>query len=378
MTDSVQLFPARQAAALPQTTTTEAAVARAAQEVQAAMVVAKRFPRDETAAFNRIMQACKRKTLAEGACYAYPRGGQTVTGPSIRLAETLAQNWGNIDFGVVELDQRNGESQVMAYAWDLETNTRQTKVFTVKHERRVRKENVMLDDPRDIYEMVANNGARRLRACILGVIPGDVVDAAVAECESTLKSGAKEPLIDRVRKMVAAFSEMGVTQPMLEGRLGHNLDAANETELVNLRKIYASIRDGMSGRDDWFKQPTAGPKFDAPKPDSDDVPMNFPSPEGTPAPEGQTKAVSDQADSSASSPEHPARAVKSVNYLKGVKSLLKMSRHSDVDLVSYLHAKGKCDDSLGTLTDIHEVAPAALEFAYNNWAQIDKELGAGK
>ncbi|WP_256204362.1 hypothetical protein [Planococcus faecalis] len=31
------------------------------------------------------------------------------------------------------MEQRNGESIALAYAWDLETNTRQEKVFTVKH-----------------------------------------------------------------------------------------------------------------------------------------------------------------------------------------------------------------------------------------------------
>ena len=107
-------------------TQTEMMVSRQAQEVQAAMVIAKKFPRDEVESFNRIMRACQRKKLAEQSMYEFPRGTTKVTGPSIRLAEAAAQNWRNIDFGVIELEQKNGESQVMAYAWDLETNTRQT------------------------------------------------------------------------------------------------------------------------------------------------------------------------------------------------------------------------------------------------------------
>ncbi len=234
----------------------EVASARAAQEVQAAMVVAKKFPRDETKSFNRIMQACKRKALAEQAIYAYPRGGETVEGPSIRLAEAMAQSWGNIDFGIIELEQRGGESSIMAYAWDLETNTRQTKIFTVKHLRYTRKNgNTSLNDPRDIYEMTANQGARRLRACILGVIPGDVVDAAVSECEKTMAGNNGEPLVDRVRKMLAAFEEYGVNQPMIETRLGHRLDATTEAELARLRKIFRSLKDNMANVEDFFPSP---------------------------------------------------------------------------------------------------------------------------
>lgn len=258
------------------------AQSRAAQEIQAAMVIAKKFPRNEEQSIERIRRSCQRKSLAEVACYAYPRGGTTVTGPSIRLAECLAQNWSNMEFGVIELEQKNGESTVMAFAVDLETNTRETKIFQVKHERRVGRGDdfkiTTLTDSRDIYEMVANQGARRLRSCILGVIPGDVVDIAVEQCEKTLASGNAEPLLDRVRKMASAFNDYGVTVIMLERRLGHKLDATIEQELVNLRKIYTSLKDGMAKREDFFdlqadKSEPKSPKFDAAgTPESDYAP----------------------------------------------------------------------------------------------------------
>jgi hypothetical protein len=230
------------------------ASSRQAQEVQAAMAIAKRFPRDEEQAFSAIMRACQRKGLAEAALYSYPRGGQQITGPSIRLAEALAQSWGNLDFGIIELEQRDGESTVMAYCWDLQTNTRQAKVFQVAHERKAGGQIKRLDDPRDVYELVANQGARRMRSCILGVIPGDVIDAAIEQCEKTIKGGNKEPLIDRIRIMATKFAEdFSVSVPMLEKKLGHKLDATNEQEMVLLRKIYTSLKDGMSSRDQWFE-----------------------------------------------------------------------------------------------------------------------------
>lgn len=225
---------------------------RAVAEVQSAMVIAKRFPRDQNAAFGRIMKSCQRKVMAEQAMYAYPRGGQTVTGPSIRLAEALAQNWGNIDFGIIELEQRNGESTMMTYAIDLETNVKQSRVFIVKHERTTKKGTQQLEDARDIYELTANNGARRLRACILGVLPGDVIEAAIEQCEKTLKGASQEPLIDRTRKMVLAFSDLGISQEMIEKRLAHKIDAIIEQELLSLRKIYQSLKDGFANRADFF------------------------------------------------------------------------------------------------------------------------------
>lgn len=86
---------------------------------------------------------------------------------------------------------------MMAYAWDLETNTRVTKIFGVEHKRDTRNGSYALTDSRDIYEATANFGARRMRACILGVIPGDVVDMAVNECKETQKKAMEN---FRVRK----------------------------------------------------------------------------------------------------------------------------------------------------------------------------------
>lgn len=237
---------------------------RAIQEVQAAMVIAKRFPRDQYAAYERIINACKRPTLAEGALYAYPRGGTTVTGPSIRLAEAVAQAWGNLQFGIRELSQSDGESEVEAFAWDVETNTRQVKVFKVRHQRKARGSIQNLTDPRDVYELVANQGARRLRACILGVIPGDVIESAVRQCEKTMQGNTDKPLEDRIRDMVVYFKELGVTKDMLEQRLGHKIEATIDVELVNMKKIYQSLRDGMSQRKDWFKsaEPPTTPESD--------------------------------------------------------------------------------------------------------------------
>ena len=228
------------------------ATTRQSQEVQAAMIVAKTYPREETAAIAALRRACRRKGLAECAMYSYPKGGTKVTGPSIRLAEAMAQAWGNIDYGVIELEKKVGESVVMAYAWDLESNTRRQMVFTVSHMLHTKQGQRLLTDPRDIYEMVANQGARRVRACLLGVIPGDIQDLAVDECEKTLAGDGTTPLADRIRNMVLAFSDVGVTKEMLEARLTYPVESCNAQDIVSLTKIFTSLRDGISHVTDWF------------------------------------------------------------------------------------------------------------------------------
>ncbi|MDY2946623.1 hypothetical protein [Mannheimia varigena] len=230
----------------------EAHSTRESQEVQAMMVIAKRFPRDPIDAMDRIIKSCTRPSLAQSAIYSYPRGGQSVEGPSIRLAETLAQEWGNIQYGIRELSQANGESTVEAFAWDIQTNTRQVKVFQVPHIRHSKKGKTILTDPRDIYELVANNGARRLRACILGVIPGDVIEAAVEQCSFTLKASA-DTSTEGLKKLADYFlTNFGVTQEMIGKRYQCRFEALRPAQIVQLRTITQSLKDGMSTPKDWF------------------------------------------------------------------------------------------------------------------------------
>lgn len=229
-------------------------VSRQAQEVQAAVIMAKNFPRDQLTAFNAVMESCKRPSLAGQAIYSYPRGGAKIEGPSIRLVEAIAQSWGNVDAGVIELTNTEKSSEMMAYAWDLETNTRITKTFTIKHVRDTKQGQKVLTDSRDVYENKANFSSRRLRACLLGVIPGDVVEAAVEQCKKTLSGAHKEPLKDRIRKMISTFEEeFMISQKQIEEFLGFNIDACDENDYLNMRGTYKSLRDGMAKPEDYFK-----------------------------------------------------------------------------------------------------------------------------
>lgn len=254
MTQVANPFAAKDVA--KQNAVSDASSAREVAEVQAAMAIAKRFPRDQRDAMDRILNMCTRPSLAESALYSYSRGGSDITGPSIRLAEAMAQAWGNMQFGIRELSQDGASSTVEAFAWDIETNTRQTKVFQVPHVRHTRNGVKALTDPRDIYENVANNGARRLRACILGVIPGDVTEAAVRQSEETLNASADTSPAG-TKKMVEAFAAFGVTREQIEKKIQSRLEAIRPAQVVSLKKIYASIRDGMSKAGDWFESAEA-------------------------------------------------------------------------------------------------------------------------
>ena len=234
--------------------------ARAVQEVQGKMVIAKKFPRDETAVHVRLMKACERLALAEQAVYRLPISGKVQEGPSIRLAEVAARSWGNCDFGIREISRSSTRTVCLVFCWDLETNTRSEVEITVDHWIEVGKKGEIkrkkpITDPVEIDRLIANRAARKLRNVILDIIPGDFIEDAIKQCRKTVAAGGGVPLADRVRAMVAKFSDVGVNQEMLEEKLKHQIDLTTGEEIVDLIAIYKAIVDKAAKRGEYFNFP---------------------------------------------------------------------------------------------------------------------------
>jgi hypothetical protein len=215
-------------------------------EMQAAIIVAKKFPRDEAQAFAKLMHAAKRPSFAEDATYAFPRGGAQVTGPSVNIAREAARVWGNIRYGLEVLRDDGVSRQIRGWAWDMESNT---KVEAEDDFRKLvyRKQGGWIEpDERDLRELTNRRGAILIRNCILQLLPKDLIEDAIWQCGVTLKDrAAKDPDADR-KRLVVNFAEYNITPEMIAKKLGHPLTEATPDEMVELQGIYTSIKDGTS------------------------------------------------------------------------------------------------------------------------------------
>ncbi len=63
---------------------------------------------------------------------------------------------------------------------------------------------------------------------------------------------------EATQKMIAAFGAFGVTKEQIEKRIQRRLDSIQPAQVVSLKKIYTSLRDGMSSPADWFEFEEAG------------------------------------------------------------------------------------------------------------------------
>lgn len=256
-TNAIDRVLTRPTVAVPATVSQATAIeqSRAVAEVQAAVVVAQNIPRDMVRAEAEMRDACRRMALANRAFYKVPNRG---TGPSVHLARELARIWGNIQYGVHELrrDDAAQESEVQAFAWDVQTNTRSTRTFVNPHARmkRVdgRQSREALVDLGDIYLSNQNVGARAVRECIFTVLPTWFTEEAQTICQETLRHGEGKPLPERITDMVSAFRSIGVTVDQLEAKIGRKRGQWDAGDVAQMTIVYTSItRDGLS-KDEEF------------------------------------------------------------------------------------------------------------------------------
>ena len=257
MSDALAAFESsRPRAVASQATTIEQS--RAVAEVQAAVVLAQSRPRDRSAAVSEMREVTAIDALAERAFFSFKRGGENVSGATIHLARELARIWGNVDYGVKELsrDDARGVSEMLAFAWDLQTNTRTETTFLVPHKRDTKSGRKALVDLRDIYENNANNAARRLRECIFGILPVWLTDDAQERCRETLAKGGGKPLEIRVADAIGHFGRLGVGRDRLEARIGRPASAWRPEDVAGLGVLARSLKNGETTIDAEFDEET--------------------------------------------------------------------------------------------------------------------------
>lgn len=227
---------------------------RAVAEVYAAVMVARDVPRSVQGALRDMREVCAMPALAERAFFEFPRGGSTITGASVYLARELARCWGNVQHGVAELrrDDDHGQSEMLAFAWDLQSNTRVQTIFIVPHMRDKKGGPVKLVDMRDLYENNANQGARRVRECIFAVVPVWFRNEAEDICRRTLAEGGGKPLAQRVADALARFADLDVLESDLVRRVGRPVQEWTASTVGALVTTYQSLKRGEISREEAF------------------------------------------------------------------------------------------------------------------------------
>lgn len=173
-----------------------------------------------------------------------------VEGPSIKLAMSIAREWGNCStYAVTEADEGT-HWRFAGHFVDLERGFVSTRTY------RQRKPiggmgRMDADRTEDISYQVGQSKA--IRNAVVNGIPEGLIAQAIQHAKTLtgkrLTSGGTAKSIERT---VAAFARMGITQAQLEARLGVPAAKWEAEQFGELRGVWNAIEEGQTTAADEF------------------------------------------------------------------------------------------------------------------------------
>lgn len=233
----------------PRTETALESVTRG--EVDMQVSTARRFPRSITKAKQDAMSlATLDQEVAEACFYSLKRGGKSIEGPGVRLAEIMASSWGNLrcEARVVSEDDRFVVAQ--GTCWDMERNV---LVRTEVRRRITGSDGRKYTD--DMIGVTSNAAASiAFRNAVFKVIPSALTNTVYLAAKKAAV-GDVATLDVRRTKAVEWFKKAGATEAQVIGYLGKaavgDIDISDLEQLTGLK---TAIQEGTTSLDAAFAQ----------------------------------------------------------------------------------------------------------------------------
>lgn len=227
------------------------ALARA--EIDTQVATAKKYPRSIKVAMDNIISlATLDEQTALECIYALKRGGKPLRGPSIRLAEIIASQWGNCRDAatVITIDRVNKMIVAEGAFHDLETN-RATKA-TVQRRISGKDGRLFSDDMIVVTGNAACSIARR--NAILAGVPKGIWRRAQEECERVIRKDVKT-LVESREAALKALAHFNLSPDQIFKLMEvEGIDDLNLDDVATLRVIYASLKNGEQTVEELLRQ----------------------------------------------------------------------------------------------------------------------------
>jgi len=220
-------------------------------EIDTQIATAKAFPRSLKMFHDRALSmATLTEDIAASCSYSLPRGGKTLEGPSVRMAEIIVSSFGNIRSGarVIANDGKTITAQGICH--DLETNN----CVTVEIKRRITDKygKTFNDD----MQTVTGNAACAIafRNAVFKVVPAalcqDIYDKA-----KEVARGTAETLVKRRDKAIDYFNSIGVKNEQIISVLEiKKIEDIDLDKLSILTGMKAAIKNGEETVNSLFEK----------------------------------------------------------------------------------------------------------------------------
>ncbi len=178
------------------------ALQKTALETQ--MDMARKYPRDPSVAIDTAKAiATQSQEVAEACMYAVPRGGKKIEGPSVRLAEIIASQWGHIMTQVRVLVIGDKEITAQGRCVDLQSGS----AIELEVRRRITDKNGQRYND-DMITMTGNAAcAIAFRNAVFKVIPAAMVQGVYKAVKAKALGSTDTKLETRRTKLVARLRD---------------------------------------------------------------------------------------------------------------------------------------------------------------------------
>jgi hypothetical protein len=225
-------------------------IARAELDTQ--ISTAKAYPRGNVQQFVEyaIDLATMDESTAQSCFYCLPRkekdgSKKEIRGPSIRLAEIVANAWGNIHAAtrIIENDGRHITAE--GVAWDLQSNvkiTMQNKVSIRFGEKDGKGGYTANADMQTVLSNAAS--AKALRNAIFKVVPKALVDR-VLERAMSFAVGDQKTVSSKVAEVIDKLVKMGIHKEKILAYYGHDsISKITVEDFKSLIGVGTAIKEG--------------------------------------------------------------------------------------------------------------------------------------
>jgi hypothetical protein len=244
---------------------TSLAVQLARADVDQQITTARAYPRNPRHVMNAILSLATLDDQTATECvYALSRSGKPIRGPSIRLAEIIASQWGNCRVGarVVHVDRIEKYVEAEGVYHDLESNAATTA--RVRRSIRTKQGGVFSDDMIVVVGNAACSIARR--NAILGGVPKAAWGKAYDAVEKVI-AGDVKTLAERRDAALKAFAAFGVGGDQICKALDvPSIEAVTLDHLVTLTGMHSALKSGEATVEELFPKEAAAPPKIPPKP----------------------------------------------------------------------------------------------------------------
>lgn len=202
---------------------------------------AKKYPREIEQVLRKIQSlACASREIAESCFYALPRDNKIIQGASIRLAEIVANSWGNIrsQARIIGIDDKTVTAQ--GIAWDLENNV----AYAVEVKRKIT--NKFGKRFSEDMIIVTSNACSSiaLRNAIFKIVPMAILSNVINRIKE-VSMGKEEDLIKTRDKALKFFLDKGVKEKQVLDILGlKKKEEIMREDIFVLRGLVNAIQDG--------------------------------------------------------------------------------------------------------------------------------------